>query len=44
MRDTSTNQYSCPTGKYGNKPWMKAIIPAYQNPDTYSGVITIDMQ
>jgi hypothetical protein len=44
IRDTTTNQYSCPTGKYGNKPWMKAIIPAYQNPDTYSGMITIDMQ
>lgn len=35
--------YSCPAGVYGNKPYISVDIPAYQNPDTYSGIITIDL-
>jgi len=38
-----TGWYSCPTGVYGNKPYISVDIPAYQNPDTYSGIITIDL-
>lgn len=35
--------YSCPSGIYGNKPHISIDIPGYQNPDTYSGTITIDI-
>jgi hypothetical protein len=34
--------YSCPAGIYKNKPYISIDIPAYKNPDTYSGTITID--
>ena len=43
MRDTPSSPYSCPTGTYGNLPWMKVNIPAYQAPDNYSGLIIFDM-
>ena len=38
-----TNLYSCPTGTYGNLPWIKVTVQAFQNPDTYSGMIYFDM-
>jgi hypothetical protein len=37
QREYVTWEYSCPGGVYGNKPYIKVEIPAYQNPDTYSG-------
>ncbi|MFZ2911957.1 MAG: LamG domain-containing protein, partial [Candidatus Absconditicoccaceae bacterium] len=43
MRDKSSNPYSCPTGTYGNMPWIKVNIPARQNPNTYSGTLTFDI-
>ena len=43
MRDKSSNPYSCPTGTYGNMPWIKVNIPARQNPNTYSGILTFDI-
>ena len=38
----TTPQYSCPAGIYENKPSISIEIPAYQNSDIYSGLITID--
>jgi len=34
--------YSCPAGVYANKPYISIDIPGRQNPDIYSGLITID--
>lgn len=42
-RDYAAESYYCPAGVYGNKPYISVDIPAYQNPDTYSGMITIDI-
>jgi hypothetical protein len=42
MERSSTSTYYCPAGIYGNKPYISVDIPAYQNPDTYSGEIIID--
>jgi len=42
-RSYPSNQYSCPAGTYGNKPWIKINIPASQSPDTYSGTIRFDI-
>ena len=43
IKDYTNNNYSCPTGKYGNIPSMSVDIPARQSPDTYSGIITFDI-
>ena len=42
-RDYQSNPYMCPTGRYGNMPRIKIDIPAWQSPDTYSGIITFDI-
>jgi len=36
------NSYMCPWWEYGNKPYIKVEVPAFQSPDTYSGSITYD--
>jgi len=41
IRDNQSNPYSCPTGTYGNTPYFKVNIPAYQSPDAYSGQLEI---
>ncbi len=43
VRSASSSPYSCPTGTYGNLPRIKVNIPAFQAPDTYSGIINFDM-
>jgi hypothetical protein len=43
MRDTRNNPYNCPTGTYGNKPWIKINIPARQSPNNYSWTLTFDI-
>jgi hypothetical protein len=43
MRDKRNNPYSCPTGTYGNKPWIKINIPARQSPNIYSWTLTFDI-
>ena len=41
QRDYITSEYSCPAWVYGNKPYVKINIPAYQIPDVYSGGLEI---
>ncbi len=43
MRDRRDNPNICPTGTYGNKPWIKVDVPARQNPNSYSGTLTFDI-
>jgi len=43
VRSYVSSQYSCPAGVYGNKPYIKVDIPANQVPDTYSGVLNINL-
>ena len=43
MRDNRNNPNICPTGTYGNKPWIKVDVPARQNPNSYSGTLTFDI-
>jgi hypothetical protein len=42
MKRNYQQSYSCPAGVYGNKPYISVDVPAYQNPDIYSGIITIN--
>ena len=41
IQRTYSAWYYCPAGAYKNKPYISVDVPAYQNPDTYSGIITI---
>jgi len=41
VRDYVAWEYSCPTWVYGNKPNIEITLPAWQNPDTYSGDVNI---
>ncbi len=41
IKRTYSAWYYCPAGVYKNKPYISVDVPAYQNPDTYSGIITI---
>ena len=42
VRDTvTTPQYSCPSGIYGNKPFIRVDIPANTTPDTYSWILNM---
>jgi hypothetical protein len=42
-RDSSDIPFMCPGWVYGNKPWFKVNVPAWQAIDSYSGSITYDI-
>jgi hypothetical protein len=42
-RDVSSNPYICPTGNYGNRPWIKVVIWSWQPADIYTGFIEFDI-
>lgn len=37
----SIQEYSCPSGVYGNQPYLRVDIPGWQNPDIYKGNLDI---